>query len=208
MEGMGCVYRILTGLKDILLGNEELIEAFATEFKAELARLRKRRGIIERQTQKGLNKVNTSIKRCLTFITEGDDDPGLVRDELRALEYRKRALERTLAAANEERTIEFHPNTAELYRKKVTELQSLLTDEVARPRAMEIIRSMIDPIEVHDGKERGKPEVILVGALAQILAFTRQKNTAASGENGGRVLMVAGAGFVQEPTNTRLRKSV
>ena len=65
MEGMGCVYRILTGLKDILLGNEELIEAFATEFKAELARLRKRRGIIERQTQKGLNKVNTSIRAPL-----------------------------------------------------------------------------------------------------------------------------------------------
>ncbi|MEE8261833.1 MAG: recombinase family protein [Gammaproteobacteria bacterium] len=185
--------RVLTGLKDILLGNEDLIEAFVTEFKAEVARLRKQRGTRERQVQKDLNKVSTAIKRCLTFITEGDGDPGLVRDELRDLEVRKRDLERTINAVHEEQSVELHPNMADLYHKKVTELQSLLTDETARPQAMELIRSMIEHIEVHAGKERGKPDVILVGALAQILAFTQQNNTAASNGDGGRVLMVAGA---------------
>ena len=136
--------RVLAGLKDILLGNEDLIEAFVTEFKAEVARLRKQRGTRERQVQKDLNKVNNAIKRCLTFITEGDGDPGLVRDELRDLEVRKRDLERTLAATHEEQTIELHPNMADLYRKKVMELQSLLTDETARMQAMELIRSMIE----------------------------------------------------------------
>ena len=58
---------------------------------------------------------------------------------------------------------------------------------------MEIIRTMIDRIEVHAGQERGKPDVILVGALAQIFSFTQQKQNAASYEDGGRVLMVAGA---------------
>ncbi len=185
--------RVLTGLKDILLGNEDLIEAFVTEFKAEVARLHKQRGTRERQVQKDLNKVSTAIKRCLTFITEGDGDPGLVRDELRDLEVRKRDLERTINAVHEEQSVELHPNMADLYHKKVTELQSLLTDETARPQAMELIRSMIEHIEVHAGKERGKPDVILVGALAQILAFTQQNNTAASNGDGGRVLMVAGA---------------
>ena len=65
---------------------------------------------------------------------------------------------------------------------------------------------MIEHIEVHAGAERGKPDVILVGALAQILAFTqhnKQTKTAASGAgDGGRVLMVAGAGF--EPATFRL----
>ncbi len=194
--------RVLTGLKDILLGNEDLIEAFVTEFKAEVARLHKQRGTRERQVQKDLNKVSTAIKRCLTFITEGDGDPGLVRDELRDLEVRKRDLERTINAVHEEQSVELHPNMADLYHKKVTELQSLLTDETARPQAMELIRSMIEHIEVHAGKERGKPDVILVGALAQILAFTQQNNTAASNGDGGRVLMVAGVGF--EPTTFRL----
>ena len=185
--------RVLTGLKDILLGNEDLIEAFITEFKAEVARLRKQRGTRERQVQKDLTRVNTGIKRCLTFITEGDGDPGLVRDELRSLEARKRDLEQTLAANHEEQTVELHPNMADLYRKKVMELQFLLTDETARMQAMELIRSMIERIEVHAWREGGKPDVILVGTLAQILAFTQQSKTAASNGSDGRVLMVAGA---------------
>ena len=194
--------RVLTGLRDILLGNEDLIDAFVTEFKAEVARLRKQRGAGERQAQKDLNKVNTAIKRCLKFITEGDGDPGLVRDELRSLEARKRDLERTRESIHEERTVEFHPNVAELYRRKVTELQSLLSDENTRPEAMDLIRAMVDRIEVHEGPERGKPDVTLVGALAAILAFTQQDKTAAPGGDGGRVLMVAGVGF--EPTTFRL----
>ena len=129
----------------------------------------------------------------ITFGREGDGDPGLVRDELRALETRKHDLDRTMASALEERTVEFHPNVAELYRRKVTELQSLLSDENTRPEAMDLIRAMVDRIEVHEGPERGKPDVTLVGALAAILAFTQQDKTAAPCGDGGRVLMVAGA---------------
>jgi site-specific DNA recombinase len=194
--------RVLTGLKDILLGNEGLIDTFVAEFKAELTRLRKQRGAHERHVQKDLNKVNTAIKRCLTFITEDDGDPGLVRDELRTLESRKRDLERTLTTAHDDQVIEPHPNMADLYRKKVSELQTLLTDETARSQAMDLIRSMIDHIEIHVGLERGKPDVVLVGALAQILAFAQQNKTAASNGGDGRVLMVAGVGF--EPTTFRL----
>ena len=82
---------------------------------------------------------------------------------------------------------------AELYRKKVTGLRSLLSDETARPEAMDLIRSMIVRIEVIEGTERSRPDVTLVGALAAILAFTHQSKTAASVGDGGRVLMVAGA---------------
>jgi len=194
--------RVLTGLKNILRGNEELIVAFAEEFKAEVVRLRKQRGTINRQVQKDLNKVNTAIKRCLTFIAEGDGDPGLVRDELRRLEERKRDLERASSTSREDQAIELHPNMADLYRKKVTELQSLLTDETTHPQAMDGIRSIVERVEVHAGAEPDQPQIILVGALAQILAFTHQNKTAASQRDGGRVLMVAGVGF--EPTTFRL----
>ena len=71
------------------LGNEDLIDAFVTEFKAELTRLRRRRGTRQRQHQKELNKVNGAIKRCLMFIREGDGPHGLVRDEIHELELRK-----------------------------------------------------------------------------------------------------------------------
>ena len=148
------------------------------------------RSIWKRKIQK---KVNITIKRCLTFVTEGDGDPGLVRDELRNLEARKRDLELKLAATHDEQAVEPHPNMAELYVRKVSELQTLLIDETSRPQAMDIIRSMIDHIEIHVGTERSTPNVILVGALAQILAFTQQNKTAASNGSDGRVLMVAGA---------------
>jgi DNA invertase Pin-like site-specific DNA recombinase len=184
--------RVLTGLKDILFGNEELIDAFVSEFKAEVARLRKQRGAGERQALKDLNKINTAIRRCLKFITEGDGDPGLVRDELSALEARKRDLGRTMASTQEDRTVEVHPNIVEFYDRKITELQTLLSDETTRPEAMELIRSMIERIEVHAGDDHKTPNVILMGALAAILDYTQQNKTAVSGGDDGRVLMVAG----------------
>ena len=67
---------------------------------------------------------------------------------------------------------------------------------------MDTVRSMIDKIGVHAGTERDKPDVILVGALAQILNYTQQNKTAASNGSDGRALMVAGVGF--EPTTFRL----
>ncbi len=80
------------------------------------------------------------------------------------------------------------------------ELQSLLTDEASRPQAMELIRAMIDRIEVHEGETRSKPEVILIGALSEILAFTQGNTTAAPIGDDGRNLMVAGEGF-EPPTH-------
>ena len=80
--------RVLSGLKDLLLGNETLIEAFAEEFKAELERLNRQRGSARRRLQKELNKVNGAINRCVIFIKEGDGSPNIVREELHALEIR------------------------------------------------------------------------------------------------------------------------
>ena len=75
--------------------------------------------------------------------------------------------------------------------KKVGELRVLLTDDTTRPQAMDIIRSMIERVEVSEGVERSKPNVVLVVDLAAILAYT-QNTTAASIGDDGRVLMVAG----------------
>jgi site-specific DNA recombinase len=194
--------RVLTGLKDILIGNEDLIKTFADTLKAVVTRQRKERGSRDRQIQKDLNKVDMSIRRCMTFITEGDGVPGIVRDELRSLQARKRDLERTLSASLEDSSVEVHPNIGELYAKKVGELPVLLTNDATRPQTMDIIRSLIDRVEINEGAERGKPNVVLVGALAAILTFTQNNTAALMSEDGGRVLLVAGVGF--EPTTFRL----
>jgi hypothetical protein len=194
--------RVLNGLRDILLGNETLVDEFAAEFRRELTRLRKERHGAGRRLVKDLQQVERSIKRCLDFITGGDGDPGCVRDQLRRLEARQREIAADLKVRQGDMEIAIHPNLPELYRRKVARLQRVLDDEETRSQAVEIIRSLIDRIEVHPGQERGRCEVIIVGALAQILAFAQQKTTAASSGDGGTFLMVAGVGF--EPTTFRL----
>jgi len=185
--------RVLNGLRDILLGNETLVDEFAAEFKRELTRLRKERHGAGRRLLKDLQQVERGIDRCLDFITGGDGDPGSVRDQLRRLEARKREIAADLRAQQGGMEITIHPNLPDLYRRKVARLQRLLDDEAMRPQAVEIIRSLIDRIEVHPGQERGHCEVVIVGALAQILAFAQQKTTAAASGDGGTFLMVAGA---------------
>jgi site-specific DNA recombinase len=131
----------------------------------------------------------------LDFITGGDGDPGSVRDELQRLEVRKREIGADLKTQKGDMEVALHPNLPDLYRRKVTRLQQLLADDATRTQAVEIIRALIDRIEVYPGQERGQCEVIIVGALAQILAFAQQKTTAASSGDGGTFLMVAGVGF-------------
>lgn len=192
--------RILDGLRSILTNREDLVTEFAAAFRLELARLRRTRVSREGTLRKDLAKVERGIARCLTFITGGDGDPGSVRATLEELEDRKRMLMDQLARQAASSEVEIHPNVAELYRRKIAQLQSLLDDETARPEAMEIIRSMIDRIEVRPGAKRGQAEVTLVGALASILDFASAKTTNAASQGGvdGRVLLVAGVGF--EPT--------
>jgi site-specific DNA recombinase len=67
-----------------------------------------------------------------------------------------------------------------------------LEDEATRPHAVEIIRSLIERIEIHPGQKRGHCEVIIVGALAHIPALAQQKTIAISSGDGGTFLMVAG----------------
>lgn len=98
-------------------------------------------------------------------------DPGSVRATLSDLEDRKRALKEQMADDVALGSVEIHPNIAELYRRKVSELGALLEDEAARPEAMEVIRRLVERIEVRPGAKRGQPDVTLVGALASILNF-------------------------------------
>jgi hypothetical protein len=62
--------------------------------------------------------------------------------------------------------VEIHPNFPDVFRRKISNLQQVLQDETAGPQAVEIIRSLIDRIEVRPGLPRGRCEVTLVGALA------------------------------------------
>ena len=95
----------------------------------------------------------------------------LVRDELRFLKNRKRSLEQAQKINVEDAVVEVHPNIADLYAKKVINLQTLLKDDLTCQQAEDLVQSMVDRVDVAEGTERDETEVILVGALAAILDY-------------------------------------
>jgi site-specific DNA recombinase len=194
--------RVLDGLRDILVGNEVLVEEFTTELKAELARLKNRTTSDEGALRKDLAEVERGIGRCVDFIMSGDGAPDSVRERLTKLENRKSILQAQLARSAVSPVVSFHPNYADFYRKKVGELAGLLSNEATRDDAMTAIRSLVDRIEVRAGTKRGVTDVTLVGTLATILALRTNENARSSDATGGTFLLVAGVGF--EPTTFRL----
>ena len=83
-----------------------------------------------------------------------------------------------------------------LLRRRVEQLSNLISDENTQQEAADIIRSLIDKIEITPSKKRGHPCVELVGGLAAILglAISEQQKTAIQEDSGvRRVLLVAGA---------------
>jgi site-specific DNA recombinase len=98
------------------------------------------------------------------------------------------------------------PRLAEIYAEKVKQLEQALNDPGIRAEAADVLRSLIDRIEL---RPRGAGQSIaatLHGDLAQILALchepdSKQKLPKASA-SGSQLSVVAGVGF--EPTTFRL----
>ncbi|WP_457093394.1 hypothetical protein [Microvirga sp. P5_D2] len=89
---------------------------------------------------------------------------------LSELEGEKAALVSRMNTASNMPNISVHPNLAAVYRKKVEELEQLMEDAQHRDEAMELIRSLIEKIELSP-REGGGVEAILHGDLARILAL-------------------------------------
>ena len=197
--------RVINGLKEILLGREELLQTFASSFHDETVRLRRERNQQTEASQKELIKVQRSIDRCLDFITGGDGAMDTVRKTLAQLEISKETILASLEQLAPPVKVDNHPNIGHLYQRRIEQIVKLFSDEDTQQEAVTIIRSLIDRIDITPGESRGKPKVELIGGLAAILQLTisGHKKTAIQEDSGiCRVLMVAGAGF--EPATFRL----
>jgi site-specific DNA recombinase len=99
-----------------------------------------------------------------------------------------------------------HPNMAAHYRDQVANLTQALTAEENRAEAADLLRSLLDRIELtpvwQDGKET--LSITLHGDLAGILGLAARAKgpRAASGPVTACTKLVAGAGF--EPATFRL----
>jgi hypothetical protein len=106
---------------------------------------------------------------------------------------RREELEAVLSGTKEEPVL-LHPNMAAEYRKQVANLAQLLNREEIRSEAANILRSLVDRIELKPNKQ-GKLEIDLYGDLAGILTLAGKKDRPLdkSDQSVQQVKVVAGA---------------
>jgi site-specific DNA recombinase len=188
---------IIDALKNQLMA-PDLVAEFIDEFHREVNRQRQGAELERAATKSELMVVMRKLDGLVDAIADGLRAAGL-QQRLDDLEARKRDLVARLAAPAPP-PVRLHPNLAEHYRRKVAELQTALADPELRAEALELIRSLIERIELHPAEDGFRIE--LVGEIANMITLSAERESIGSDKRSASVKVVAGVGF--EPTTFRL----
>ncbi len=206
--------RVLSGLKDSMLA-PDLVADFIRAFAAESASIRAEAISSHSRLKSELADVKRRLEGVLQAVENGAWNNSL-QTRLTELEVRQTTIEAKIAAGEtEEVPIALHPNAAEIYKRKVTELEAALTDPDVCSEAGEALAALIDKIILTPAPEApDRLQIDLHGELATILQAAGvggvPNDTAPRGPVlgprravvGGVLSVVAGVGF--EPTTFRL----
>ena len=194
--------RVLTGLKERLL-EPSLVAEFIKGIQEEIEEQRRTRRAGEAQRARKLSEIERKIAGLMRAIEDGLYEPSM-KERLKVLQTEKTSMATTDEdARSEELNILSHPNIGQLYRRKVEDLESVLTGPDAT-QAIDLIRSMIERVVLRP-KVPGKGlDLELFGELANILAACEgaKMQNAPGSKASGRLSVVAGTGF--EPVTFRL----
>lgn len=187
--------RVLEGIQRRLLA-PDAIARFLAEYHAEHKRL----NAMNRERQREVERRHAAIDRQIGNIVDAIADgvaTTSMKSKLLDLEREKENLARELQAmAVAESIVEFHPAAVTVYRRQVSELQDALqSDERERHEAARIIRSLLTGIDIIPTEGRGKVELKVRGALAELLNLPNRK----PGTAPSAAVMVAGEGL-EPPT--------
>jgi site-specific DNA recombinase len=195
---------VLDGLQQELL-DPQLCEVFAAEYASHINRLRTESTAALAGHRAEYGRVTREIDRLIQAILDGV--PGAqVKDRMSQLDVRKAELD-SLLQQNDEHPVRLHPQMSVYYRNQVAALREALTDESRRAEATELIRTLIDRIDLTpavDGNGRKYLAIDLTGHLAGMLALAadKAKPPADLSARGLQIKLVAGTGF--EPVTFRL----
>jgi DNA invertase Pin-like site-specific DNA recombinase len=185
--------RVLGGLRDKLMAPElvaEFVRAYQEEINAAAKMVASRGEELKREAE----TVDRKIAGIMAAIEDGMYTPAL-KERMKALEARKAELEAEMASAEPPSVVRLHPNAAEIYRRKVAELELALNEESIKAEAADILRSLIDRVVLTPAAEA--PDGIdarLHGELAAVLALSGAQNQKlpAAGAVGSQLSVVAG----------------
>ena len=194
---------VLDGLQHHLM-EPHLVERFCEHYARHANRAVAEHNAARASDEAELQKIERDQARLIQAILDGVSGRQ-VKDKMAALEARKIVLQK-LIDKTEEQPVLMHPNIGAVYREQVARLSEALTDPEHRQRAVEVMRGLIDGIELIPVEEDGKTvlAVNLRGKLAAILAMGAgmEEPLDESGLEMRVTKLVAGAGF--EPATFRL----
>ena len=194
---------VLDALRTRLM-QPELVAEFIREFTTEWNRLLAEHGSNRAPRERELAQVQRKLAGLIDAITDGLRAPGLQR-KLDELEARRAALEVELQAPPPS-PARLPPNLAEVYRDRVANLHEALNADPVGREALEIVRGLIERIEVHPAAGGGM-EIEVAGELAAMvrLGTTEPVARVPAGEPGPdlfvrSVKVVAGTGNLRQLT--------
>jgi len=177
---------VLAGLKQHLMA-PELVKAFVAEYHAQLNRMNAAVDAEHDAKKAELAKVERQIAAIIEAIKDGIRTPSM-KHEMESLEVRRIELRAALTHAPAFMP-RLHPNLADIYRQKVSDLHAALNRDDARTEAASVLRDLID--EVRLVPEHGDLTIELRGDLTEILALANKNPRRESA--GVQVTLVAGA---------------
>ena len=146
----------------------------------------------------GLGNLKRFDQKLIEAIKAGVPEDAL-KNEMQTLQDRQTKIEEDLSAPPPPAT-RLHPNLAAIYKENIANLVQALNDPNTFIEAHTAIRKLIERVQLVT--ENGELKIELYGELGALLKLgTEPKNEYPQAESEGvQITMVAGAGFVQEPT--------
>ena len=159
--------RVLSGLKERLLA-PDLVEAYIKAFHDEVKQQRQESQKSRSQMEKHLAEIDRKTAAIMRAIEDGLYEPSM-KERIAVLNEEKLRLKsRAITLPETDVSVLTHPKLAEIYGRKVAQLENLLEgpDHLA---ATELIRSMIQSVTLTPRPDRSGLDAILAGDLATIL---------------------------------------
>jgi site-specific DNA recombinase len=190
--------RVIGGIEKHL-ASPDLIAEYVREYQRAWAKLRDSAGKRRAELQKQFADVQADIRIAVDVLLEKPSRA--VRERLDALEEQRDRLEGALAEVQSAPLVEFHPNAADSYRKKVQDLRAALAaaDDENRQEAYRGIRDLVEKIVIKPTGPYKPVDLEIHGRMATLLRASIEETIEQPKSMGA---LVAGVGF--EPTTFRL----
>jgi len=166
--------RILAGLTEKLVSAENVAEAVRA-YAEELNQQNRERRAQTDIDRKALDKIERGIAGIMSAIEDGMYQPSM-KTRMDDLEQQKVEILARMEDVPAD-VPDIHPNIAEIYKAKVTQLSDALADPELHNQAAEAIRALVGEVVLMPGDKHGEVNATLRGELMGILDIVSRRQT-------------------------------